>query len=108
MVVERHRLYSERRSQPAHREPFHAVLVENLDRSVEDRFTGEGLPLHVLTTYSISLRCKSMRDLKERRCRPEGAGRRPGTKEGDAARAVVVAALRDAGLDPFEQRVEGC
>jgi Zn-dependent M28 family amino/carboxypeptidase len=49
-----------------------------------------------------------MRDLIERLCSLECAGRRPGTKEGDAARAVVVAALRDAGLDPFEQRVDGC
>ena len=49
-----------------------------------------------------------MHDLIARLCSPECAGRRPGTKEGDAARAVVVAALRDAGLDPFEQRVEGC
>src|SRR4051812_20539148 len=27
---------------------------------------------------------------------------------GDAARAIVVQALRDAGLDPYEQRVEAC
>lgn len=49
-----------------------------------------------------------MRELIERLCSPECAGRRPGTKEGTAARRVVTAALRDAGLDPFEQRVEGC
>jgi Zn-dependent M28 family amino/carboxypeptidase len=49
-----------------------------------------------------------MRELIERLCSPECAGRRPGTKEGTAARRVVTAALRDAGLDPFEQRVDGC
>jgi Zn-dependent M28 family amino/carboxypeptidase len=49
-----------------------------------------------------------MRELIDRLCSPECAGRRPGTKEGDAARAVVMTALREAGLDPFEQRVEGC
>ena len=41
-------------------------------------------------------------------CSPRCAGRRPGTPEGDAARAVVVEALRDAGLDPSEQAVAGC
>ena len=49
-----------------------------------------------------------MRTLIERLCSPECAGRRPGTKEGNAARAIVLQALRDAGLDPYEQRVEGC
>lgn len=49
-----------------------------------------------------------MRHLIEQLCSPACAGRRPGTKEGDAARAVVVQALRDAGLDPYEQRVPGC
>jgi Zn-dependent M28 family amino/carboxypeptidase len=49
-----------------------------------------------------------MHAIIERLCSPECAGRRPGTKEGDAARAVVVHALRDAGLDPYEQRVDGC
>ena len=49
-----------------------------------------------------------MRDLIERLCSPECAGRRPGTREGRAARAVVLNALRKAGLDPFEQRVDGC
>ena len=49
-----------------------------------------------------------MRDLVERLCSPACAGRRPGTPGGDAARAVVVAALRDAGLDPREQPVAGC
>ena len=49
-----------------------------------------------------------MRDLIARLCSPECAGRRPGTKEGDAARAIVGDALRAAGLDPYEQRVERC
>ncbi|WP_437962364.1 M28 family peptidase (plasmid) [Sorangium sp. So ce119] len=40
-------------------------------------------------------------------CSPRCAGRRPGTKEGAAARAVVVEALRAAGLDPYEQPVPG-
>lgn len=40
-------------------------------------------------------------------CSPRCAGRRPGTQEGAAARAVVVDALRAAGLDPFEQVVPG-
>jgi Peptidase family M28 len=41
-------------------------------------------------------------------CSPACAGRRPGTAEGLAARQVVIAAMRDAGLDPFEQPVEKC
>ncbi|MFL5446654.1 MAG: M28 family metallopeptidase [Myxococcales bacterium] len=49
-----------------------------------------------------------MRTLIERLCSRECAGRAAGTKEGDAARAVVVQAFREAGLDPYEQRVEGC
>jgi Zn-dependent M28 family amino/carboxypeptidase len=49
-----------------------------------------------------------MRTLIETLCSRECAGRRPGTKEGHAARAVVVQAFRDAGLDPYEQRVDGC
>jgi Zn-dependent M28 family amino/carboxypeptidase len=49
-----------------------------------------------------------MQTIIDRLCSPECAGRRPGTKEGAAARAVVVSALRDAGLDPYEQRVDGC
>ncbi|MFL5251049.1 MAG: M28 family peptidase [Myxococcales bacterium] len=49
-----------------------------------------------------------MRTLIERLCSRECAGRAPGTKEGNAARAVVVQAFREAGLDPYEQRVEGC
>jgi Zn-dependent M28 family amino/carboxypeptidase len=41
-------------------------------------------------------------------CSPACAGRRPGTPQGKAARAVVLAAMREAGLDPFEQPVLGC
>ena len=49
-----------------------------------------------------------MRELIERLCGPECAGRRPGTQGGDRARALVVQALRGAGLDPAEHRVPGC
>lgn len=49
-----------------------------------------------------------MKRIIEDLCSPICAGRRPGTPGGDAARAIVLAALRDAGLDPREQRVEGC
>src|SRR3954454_15845044 len=49
-----------------------------------------------------------MRTLIGRLCSRECAGRAAGTKEGNAARAVVVQAFREAGLDPYEQRVEGC
>jgi hypothetical protein len=49
-----------------------------------------------------------MRDLIEQLCSPACAGRQPGTPGGDAARSLVVDAFRDAGLDPLEQRVDGC
>ncbi len=49
-----------------------------------------------------------MRRLIEELCGPVCAGRRPGTPGGDAARVLVLDALRDAGLDPREQRVEKC
>jgi Zn-dependent M28 family amino/carboxypeptidase len=49
-----------------------------------------------------------MQELIERLCSRECAGRKPGTKEGDAARSVVFQALRDAGLAPYEQTVPGC
>jgi Zn-dependent M28 family amino/carboxypeptidase len=49
-----------------------------------------------------------MRDLIEQLCGPACAGRRPGSPGGEAARAIVVQAFRDAGLDPYEQRVPGC
>ncbi len=41
-------------------------------------------------------------------CSPACAGRRPGTAGGREARRLVTAALRDAGLDPFEQAVPAC
>jgi Zn-dependent M28 family amino/carboxypeptidase len=49
-----------------------------------------------------------MQTLIDRLCSTECAGRAPGTPGGDAARAIVVEAFRDAGLDPYEQRIEGC
>lgn len=49
-----------------------------------------------------------MRNLIEELCSPACAGRRPGTPGGERARAIVMAAFRDAGLDPYEQRVDGC
>jgi Zn-dependent M28 family amino/carboxypeptidase len=49
-----------------------------------------------------------IRSLVATLCSPLCGGRRPGTPEGDAARTVVAAALRNAGLDPFEQAVPGC
>jgi len=50
----------------------------------------------------------TMTQVIDRLCSVECAGRRPGTPEGDAARRVVVDALRAVGLDPREQRVPGC
>ncbi|MEO8702067.1 MAG: M28 family peptidase [Kofleriaceae bacterium] len=49
-----------------------------------------------------------MRQLIEDLCSPLCAGRRPGTPGGNAARALVRDAIRAAGLDPYEQRVDGC
>ena len=49
-----------------------------------------------------------MRRIIEELCSPRCAGRKPGTPGGLAARAVVLDALREAGLDPFEQRVPKC
>lgn len=49
-----------------------------------------------------------MRELIEGLCSRECAGRAPGTRGGDRARALVVEAFREAGLDPYEQRVAGC
>jgi hypothetical protein len=49
-----------------------------------------------------------MKTLVEALCSERCAGRAPGPPEGAAARAEVVAALRGAGLDPFEQPVPGC
>jgi Zn-dependent M28 family amino/carboxypeptidase len=44
-------------------------------------------------------------DLVERLCSRECAGRGAGTLGGIRARALVVDALRAAGLDPFEQKI---
>ncbi|MDQ3365455.1 MAG: M28 family peptidase [Myxococcota bacterium] len=49
-----------------------------------------------------------MRSVIDELCSPACAGRRPGTPEGIAARAVVLRAFRDAGLDPYEQPVPAC
>lgn len=49
-----------------------------------------------------------MDQLIEDLCSPACAGRRPGTAGGDRARRIVLSALRDAGLDPHEQRVPAC
>lgn len=49
-----------------------------------------------------------MRDLIDQLCSPACAGRAPGTPGGERARAIVVEALRAAGLDPHEQAVEAC
>lgn len=49
-----------------------------------------------------------MRELVDELCSEACAGRAPGSPEGAKARAVVVRALRAAGLDPFEQPVPRC
>jgi Zn-dependent M28 family amino/carboxypeptidase len=49
-----------------------------------------------------------MQTLVETLCSRACAGRKPGTREGAAARAEVVSAFRAAGLDPIEQDVPGC
>jgi len=49
------------------------------------------------------VRVSRIRLLVDALCSPSCAGRRSGTPEGDAARAIVKNSLRDAGLDPFEQ-----
>ena len=49
-----------------------------------------------------------MRNVIEQLCSVECAGRRPGTPGGERARAIVMTAFREAGLDPYEQRVDGC
>lgn len=49
-----------------------------------------------------------MRRFIEALCSPRCAGRRPGTPGGHAARLLVRDALREAELDPHEQRVDGC
>lgn len=47
----------------------------------------------------------AMRALVEKLCSADCAGRRAGTEGGLRARALVVEALRERGLDPFEQRI---
>lgn len=49
-----------------------------------------------------------MRELVQALCAPACAGRKPGTPGGAAARALIVSAFRQTGLDPFEQSVPGC
>jgi hypothetical protein len=49
-----------------------------------------------------------IRSITHALCSPPCAGRRSGTPQGHAARAVIVRALREAGLDPFEQPTPGC
>lgn len=57
---------------------------------------------------SASRRREAMTALVHQLCSPRCAGRAPGSPEGMAARATVVEAFRDAGLDPLEQPVPGC
>ena len=49
-----------------------------------------------------------MRTIVDSLCSDRCAGRATGTPGGIAARAEVVAALRGAGLDPFEQSIPSC
>ena len=49
-----------------------------------------------------------MRGLVDDLCSDACAGRAAGSAGGRAARAIVIAALREAGLDPFEQEVPAC
>lgn len=49
-----------------------------------------------------------MEELVAGLCSDECAGRAPGTPGGRAARRMVIEALREAGLDPYEQEVPGC
>lgn len=49
-----------------------------------------------------------MKRLVEDLCSDLCAGRAAGTAGGRVARALVMKALRDAGLDPFEQHVPAC
>src|SRR5262245_13249688 len=50
----------------------------------------------------------SLRAFIEKLCSTQCDGRAPGTSGGKAARALVVEALREAGLEPVEQPVPGC
>jgi Zn-dependent M28 family amino/carboxypeptidase len=49
-----------------------------------------------------------MRELVEALCSAECGGRAPGTPGGEHARRLVIAALREAGLDPYEQPIPRC
>lgn len=49
----------------------------------------------------------------ERLCAPSCGGRAPGSREGEAARALLISALREAGIEPagpvdYTQPVPGC
>ncbi len=50
----------------------------------------------------------SFRSFIESLCSNQCAGRAPGSAGGKAARALVVEAFREAGLEPMEQPVPGC
>lgn len=50
----------------------------------------------------------SLRSFIESLCSHQCAGRAPGTAGGKAARALVMEAFREAGLEPMEQPVPGC
>ena len=60
-----------------------------------------------MNVKELPLRLRSMGSLVEVLCSQRCAGRAPGTPEGAATRAEILAALRTAGLDPFEQAVPG-
>jgi Zn-dependent M28 family amino/carboxypeptidase len=50
----------------------------------------------------------SLRTFIENLCSSQCAGRAPGSAGGKAARALVVEAFQEAGLEPVEQPVPGC
>lgn len=49
-----------------------------------------------------------LRSLVDTLCSDRCAGRAPGSRGGRAAREAVLSALRQAGLDPYEQAIPGC
>ncbi|WP_158502202.1 M28 family metallopeptidase [Vitiosangium sp. GDMCC 1.1324] len=51
---------------------------------------------------------KTLRAFIESLCSEQCAGREPGSAGGRAARALVLEAFREAGLEPVEQPVPGC
>jgi len=85
---------------------FVAAPVSEGGRSVDraQKQAGQRPALRRATFARVS----RIRVLIDALCSPSCAGRRPGTPEGDAARAVVNRALRDAGLDTFEQPAPQC